>query len=217
MKRLFYFVLFVVLFIWFFLYTFPVSTVLGYYLNQYGIRYNSIKGNLLHVQIEQIQYKNLVIPKVNIKPDFAKIKINLDNEAYITLNLNKTIDIFMKNLHLENYQLKPQAYGLLKGHIKVFIQKKWIILDGNTNLSLKELKKFGLKNLDIHTKLKKETTFSKVSANIKSSIIKGRFDGKLIIPKNNLYATKLTGTFEGKLYGSNVKQTVDIKLMEYMR
>ncbi|NPA51909.1 MAG: hypothetical protein GXO22_03350 [Aquificae bacterium] len=217
MRKLLYIILFVVLFIWFFIYTFPVDIVIGHYLNKYNINYKNISGNLLQIKIEEVSYSNFKASNIVITPRILEINIDINRQIKAKIKPNKTVIINAKDIKLEDYQIEPILYGKLRTQLKVFIDQKFITLDGNFVLNIREFKTYGLTNLNIDTKLTKKEKSTKVDSTLTGSTINGKFNGELIIPAQNIYNTKITGLFEGKLYGNTIRQQITINPFKYLR
>ncbi len=216
-RKLIYFLLFIVLFFVFFVLTFPVDRVLGYYLTRNSVKYEKIEGNLLKAEIYGITYKNFHVERLILKLVPFRLLITDKKSIRISITPDKKVKIKTKNLSLENYQIKPVVYGKADTDLSIVLGNKYIQTSGSINLFIKNLTMFSIKNTKVKAILEKEEKGSKVLADISGSTVSGRFKGKIIIPAYNIMKTRLKGKFKGKLFGSEVDQKIDIVLYKFMR
>jgi hypothetical protein len=216
MKKIFYFFLFLIVFFVFFVYTFPATAVASYYLNKYNIGYKSINGNLLELEIEGINYQNFKIDHLTLKPHFTNLKLILDKDNYIQIDISKKIKITLKKVRLEDFQIKPTVSGSFSGNLDIEL-KKYILADGKSSVFLEEIKPVGLKNIQTKLKFSENKDKTDILAKINSQNINGNFKGYAKIPLNNFYAGVIVGNFNGKLFGSNTNQKIEIKIGNFLK
>ncbi len=211
MKKLLYLLIFIISFLVFFVWTFPADKIVIYYLNKYDIQYESVEGNLFKLKIENLEYKQLLIPELLIKTSFLKINILIPENNKIVIDINRNIFLNLKDLELENLQKKPILFGNAKGNAKVSI-KKYILADGNIDILIKKYQPYNIRNMKVHLKMKKSNEKTKLNIKINSPNINGVFIGYAKIPIRNVYEGIIEGDFEGKIFGSVSSQHIRIKV-----
>ena len=216
MKKFIYVLIFVFSFIFFFLWTFPADRVIAYYFNKYHIKYESVEGNIFNLTIENIEYQQIIVPKVKIKPFLIGIQLIIPKSNTIKLNLDKTVNISLKKLRLEDFQKKPVVYGNVKGNADIHITK-YITAKGEAKILVKNYVPFNMRNIKIHLKMKNKNNKTKINLKIQSQNINGVFDGFALIPSNNIYEGVIEGDFKGKIFGSTSNQHIRLKLGKILR
>jgi len=216
MKKLFYIFLFLIVFVAFFIYTFPATAVVSYFFNKYNVGYKSIQGNILELKIDGINYQNFKIEHVILKPSFTNINIFLDKNNYLQIDFNKNIKIKMKKIRLEDFQIKPLVAGTFSGDLNIKLEK-YILAEGKSSIFLEEIKPVGFRNIQTKLKFSENKDKTDVVAKINSQDINGTFNGYARIPVSNFYAGEIVGNFNGKLFGSKSNQKIKIKIGRFLK
>ncbi len=216
MKKLIYILIFFVFFLVFFLYTFPATAVASYYLNKYNIDYKSIQGNLFELKIDGINYQNFKIEHLTLKPSFTNLKIILDKNNYIQVDLNKNIKLNINRIRLEDFQKKVMIAGTFSGQINIKL-KKYVLADGKSSIFLENIRPIGFKNIQTKIKFSENRDKTDIIAKINSQDINGTFNGFAKIPVNNFYAGEIVGNFNGKLFGAKSNQKIKIKIGNFLK
>ncbi len=216
MRKLFYLFVFIFSFLFFLVITFPVSTVLSFYLNKYGIKYEKIEGNLLKFHITGLQYQNFYVRRIDASLSFKGLKINVNGSTNVYLFPVKRVDIHFKNAELDSFQQKPVISGTLTGKLSLYLSKS-VKIDGYLKIDLREVKTFGIKGIMIDANLKPSEKGSHIEAKVRGTNINGVFKGDITIPSKRIVDTTIKGTFEGTFYRSKIKQKINVKLANFMR
>lgn len=212
MRYFTYFLTFMISFIFFFAYNFPVREVFGGFLSKNGISYKSIKGNLFTFKIKELEYKNFRVEDIKIKNSIFKIYalINKKQKLYI-YPFSKSAKIKLKNLKLENYQIKPQVFGNLNTkNVNIKLKRQYILISSNLQLFLSKTNFPFVNNIKISVDIKPEENFNNLKANISSQNINGAFNGKVYLPVN-ISQGKVEGIFSGEIFNSQVNKNISIK------
>lgn len=208
-----FFVVFLVSFFIFFIYTFPSREVFGKYLSKYGIKYDSISGNLLKTKIKGLTYDNFVkIDDIAFSNKFYKMEFLINKKQKLSVfPLEKEAKLKFKNLEINKYTNKISGTLNLKG--KIFIKDNYILSNLNGDSFLRTLPVPIVKDIKVSLKTMAKEKENKIKAKIFSSNITGEFNGVALIPINIQNAT-LKGNFEGKLYGSKIKQNISLRFKD---
>jgi len=213
MRIIFYVFAFIISFIFFFLYSFPVREVIGGSLSKKGINFEKINGNLLSIQIKGISYGKFILPDLKVENKFLKINLIVNNKHKIEVYpLKKYIKLNIKNLKFENFLREKIIKGNLSVKGKIFLKNNYLLsrIKGETFINRFNMLPV-IKDVKLNFKTDVANLQNKIYATIHSQFLSGKFEGKLKLPlyiKNG----ELKGQFNGKIYGSIVNKNIHIKL-----
>ncbi|RUM60613.1 MAG: hypothetical protein DSY53_00380 [Persephonella sp.] len=208
MKKLKIFI-FVLVFLTTFVFTFPLKTVVSYFLSSNNFLFSKIDGNIFKFNIKDLENRYVYIK--NLKIDNKIFKQNI----FFNKNLEISYKPFNKNLSIRFNKFdtskvlkdKEEISAKLEGSIKIYRKDDYKILTGEGKIILRRLNLgfITLNGVRIKYDIKEDKNFSKVEADLKGLNINGKFTGK-IVWKDKIH---LKGNFSGRFFNQKVERDIN--------
>jgi hypothetical protein len=215
-KKIFIFSIILTGFIIGFLLTFPLKSLALRFLFENNIKFSEIKGNSLELEIKNLQKDDIQIPVLKLKNFYFFQLIELDKENKIKIYpIQKKVNLDFKNFVLNKY-LKDENIDieLKKTSLNLYLEDKNILLNGDGTINLNKLEGFELNGTKIKFKLKDnpKEKFSEIKADIEGEIVKGKFEGKIVLNIEDLDNSYIEGVFRGELLNQAVEKNIKQEL-----
>jgi len=201
--------IFVLVFLTTFVFTFPLKTVVSYFLSSNNFLFSKIDGNIFKFNIKDLENRYVYIK--NLKIDNKIFKQNI----FFNKNLEISYKPFNKNLSIRFNKFdtskvlkdKEEISAKLEGSIKIYRKDDYKILTGEGKIILRRLNLgfITLNGVRIKYDIKEDKNFSKVEADLKGLNINGKFTGK-IVWKDKIH---LKGNFSGRFFNQKVERDIN--------
>lgn len=218
MKRLvLYIFIFLISLLIFFIINFPIRELLIKFFAENDLKFKTIEGNIFSTKIVGISYDNIYIEDIKTRNYFLNINLLINNSQKVKINpLKKEAVLILKDLKLEDYQLKPKYYGNLNtNNFIIKKQDKMLALEGQAEIFVSKTDNPFIKNLRIDLKLKPEKDYNILEFNLSSENIAGSFKGKLY-SSQDLKNFIVDGIFIGNIYNTPVNKNIKTNLEDLL-
>ncbi|HIE59019.1 MAG TPA: hypothetical protein EYH43_02110 [Persephonella sp.] len=214
-KYTLYFLVFFTAFFATFVYTFPIKNLLSFYANKFGFEYSKIDGNLFKITIKDLSYKDLYIKTLSLHNKLIFMDIFVDKDKLADINLlDKSLVIKANKLQIEEFQKKPKIYGNLDLYLNIFVKDNYILSEGKGKITLKKVSFIPFaSNLNIDFSIKNRPPKNFINISIRGAQIDYAINADLILPLDKKQII-LNGISQGKIFGRNVKQKIDIDFIK---